>query len=335
QHKPAQVLSVPFNPTPPPFHRLSLDVSTTDRFPQPPPKAPLGARPSLPAPPPPPPLRRISDYQGPCVPDQPTQSAQGVDGMAQPQSQAASPYREDTDGDIARRLNATQEMRNAPLPSNYSLQCVGQRHIPGEGMCYVFKDGSTCPTVIDGEPVNPLWGTTKAGKARKRLAQACLNCREKKIKCEPGEKSCLQCEKAKRECHRPPVPQSQVELVNSTTLAVPNLPLGRAEWSSQSSGSIVVAEVPNQKRRRSAQAAQQDVLNLPPTWGREKSPPSVKRRKSDGSASSLDGAERRRKDSKRVDLEDVMNPSPRSEKLDPSSWDQDPYLPRGQHNVSS
>lgn len=87
-----------------------------------------------------------------------------------------------------------------------------------------------------------------------------------------------------------------------------------------------MAEVPNQKRRRSAQAAQQDVLNLPPTWGREKSPQSVKRRKSDGSASSLDGAERQRKDSKRVDLEDVMNPDPRSEKTDPSSWDQDPYL---------
>ncbi|KAK6004609.1 hypothetical protein QM012_008471 [Aureobasidium pullulans] len=326
QHRPSQVLSVPFNPTPPPFHRLSLDVSSADRFSQPVSKTPLGVRPSLPAPPPPPPLRRISDYQGPCVPDQLAQSSQGADGLAQPQSQAASPYREDTEGDIARRLNATQEMRNAPPPSNYSLQCVGQRHIPGEGMCYVFKDGSTCPTIIDGEPVNPLWGTTKAGKARKRLAQACLNCREKKIKCEPGEKSCLQCEKAKRECHRPPIAQSQVELINNTTLAVPNLPLGRAEWSSQSSGSIVVAEVPNQKRRRSAQAAQQDVLNLPPTWSCEKSPQSVKRRKSDGSASSVDGAERQRKDSKRVDLEDMVNPSPRSEKLEPSSWDQDPYL---------
>ena len=87
-----------------------------------------------------------------------------------------------------------------------------------------------------------------------------------------------------------------------------------------------MVEVPNQKRRRSAQAAQQDVLNLPPTWSREKSPQSVKRRKSDGSASSLDGAERQRKDSKRVDLEDMVNPSPRPEKLDPSSWDQDPYL---------
>jgi hypothetical protein len=172
------------------------------------------------------------------------------------------------------------------------------------------------------------------------------NCREKKIKCEPGEKSCLQCEKAKRECHRfasprlvadrllrndsrPTVPQSPAELVN-TTLNIPNLPLGRAEWSSQSSGSIVAAEAPNQKRRRSAQAAQQDVLNLPPTWNREESPQSVKRRRSAGSADSLDMAdiERQRKDSKRVDLEDMINPPPRafSEKLAPSSWDQDPYL---------
>jgi hypothetical protein len=172
-------------------------------------------------------------------------------------------------------------------------------------------------------------------------------CREKKIKCEPGEKSCLQCEKAKRECHRfasprlaadcllrndsrPTVPQTQAELVNNITLAIPNPPLGRAEWSSQSSGSIVMAEAPNQKRRRSAQAAQQDVLNLPPTWNRDESPQSVKRRRSDVSADSFSGAdiERQRKDSKRVDLEDMINPTPRafSEKLAPSSWDQDPYL---------
>jgi hypothetical protein len=91
-----------------------------------------------------------------------------------------------------------------------------------------------------------------------------------------------------------------------------------------------MAEAPNQKRRRSAQAAQQDVLNLPPTWNREESPQSVKRRRSDVSLDSLNGAdiERQRKDSKRVDLEDMINPPPRafSEKLAPSSWDQDPYL---------
>ncbi|KAI5196405.1 hypothetical protein AUEXF2481DRAFT_30563 [Aureobasidium subglaciale EXF-2481] len=346
----SQMGSLPFNPTPPPFHRLSLDVSPADRFAQTTSSGPISARPSLPGPlpsqQPPPMLRKLSDYQGPHVLDQVSQSAHIVDNAGPPQPHVASPYHGVTEGDIARRLNATQGMRDAPPASNYSLQCVGQRHIPGEGMCYVFKDGSTCPTIIDGEPVNPLWGTTKAGKARKRLAQACLNCREKKIKCEPGEKSCLQCEKAKRECHRfasprsvadcllrnesrPSAPQQPVELANHTTLTIPNVPLGRADWSSQSSGSIVMADVPNQKRRRSAQAAQQDVLNGPPAWSRERSPQSVKRRKSDVSASSQDGPfqqDRQRKDSKRVDLEDIITQTPRPEKLDPSSWNEDPYL---------
>jgi hypothetical protein len=174
QRRPSQVPATPFNPTPPPFHRLSLDVSATDRYSQPTPIIPLGARPSLPALPPPPHLRKLSDYQSSHVPEQLTHPTQGVDTVEPSHSQATSPYRQENEGDIARRLNATQGMRGAPPASNYSLQCVGQRHIPGEGMCYVFKDGSTCPTIIDGEPVNPLWGTTKAGKARKRLAQACL-----------------------------------------------------------------------------------------------------------------------------------------------------------------
>jgi len=39
---------------------------------------------------------------------------------------------------------------------------------------HVLEDGTVLPAMIDGEPVNPMWGTTKAGKARKRLAQACL-----------------------------------------------------------------------------------------------------------------------------------------------------------------
>jgi hypothetical protein len=69
----------------------------------------------------------------------------------------------------------THSRQDHPLSAGvFHLQIAGQRDILGEGLCYVFKDGSTCPTVIDGEPVNPLWGTTKAGKARKRLAQACL-----------------------------------------------------------------------------------------------------------------------------------------------------------------
>jgi hypothetical protein len=88
-----------------------------------------------------------------------------------------------------------------------------------------------------------------------------------------------------------------------------------------------MVEVTNQKRRRSAQAAQQDVLNLPPTWSREMSPHSVKRRKSEVSESPSDGpaTERQRKDSKRVDLDDIINPLPLPDKIMSSSWDEDPY----------
>ena len=47
------------------------------------------------------------------------------------------------------------------------------------------------------------WGFTKAGKARKRLEQACVSCRKKKTKCEPMSSSskCLPCEKNGSECH--------------------------------------------------------------------------------------------------------------------------------------
>ena len=73
--------------------------------------------------------------------------------------------------------------------------------IPGEGAVWVYEDGSTCPKMIDGEPVKPQWGVTKAGKPRKRLAIACTTCREKKIKCDPATPKCIQCEKFGRNCH--------------------------------------------------------------------------------------------------------------------------------------
>ena len=82
-----------------------------------------------------------------------------------------------------------------PLP-----RVVGEQDIPGEGACWVYEDGSICRKVIDGEAVNAQWGVTKAGKPRKRLAIACTTCREKKIKCDPGEGKCQQCEKFGREC---------------------------------------------------------------------------------------------------------------------------------------
>ena len=77
---------------------------------------------------------------------------------------------------------------------------VDEKYVDGEGWCYIYADGSYCPKNIDGVPVNANWGVTKAGKPRKRLAQACLTCREKKIKCHPNLPKCDQCQKSGREC---------------------------------------------------------------------------------------------------------------------------------------
>lgn len=77
---------------------------------------------------------------------------------------------------------------------------VKQAEVAGEGLCYFYDDGSHCRTVIEGEAVNAHWGVTKAGKPRKRLAIACLTCREKKIKCDPDYPRCVQCEKFGRVC---------------------------------------------------------------------------------------------------------------------------------------
>ena len=85
-------------------------------------------------------------------------------------------------------------------PHRPVVKLIGERVFPGEGLCYVYDDGSHVRKVIDGEAVNAQWGVTKAGKPRKRLAIACITCREKKIKCDPSEPKCVQCDKAGREC---------------------------------------------------------------------------------------------------------------------------------------
>jgi hypothetical protein len=90
----------------------------------------------------------------------------------------------------------------APSSTDSQQQYLGTKDVPGEGTFHVYEGGFRIPTHVDGEQVNPAWGLTKANKPRKRLALACLDCREKKIKCEPGGTSCLQCEKAKRPCRR-------------------------------------------------------------------------------------------------------------------------------------
>ena len=89
-----------------------------------------------------------------------------------------------------------------PSSAESTKRYLGIKDFPGEGSYHMYEGGHRIPTHVDGETVNPQWGLTKANKPRKRLALACLDCREKKIKCEPGAISCLQCEKAKRQCRR-------------------------------------------------------------------------------------------------------------------------------------
>ncbi|KAK2763093.1 hypothetical protein FQN54_009727 [Arachnomyces sp. PD_36] len=87
-----------------------------------------------------------------------------------------------------------------PKPQSLLPHVIDEQIIGGEGLCYIYSDGSYCPKLIDGEPVNADWGVTKAGKPRKRLAQACITCREKKIKCHPNLPKCDQCQKSGRQC---------------------------------------------------------------------------------------------------------------------------------------
>jgi hypothetical protein len=88
-----------------------------------------------------------------------------------------------------------------PTGPETSKKYLGTQEVNGTNY-HVYEGGYRVPTQVDGDAVNPLWGLTKANKPRKRLALACLDCREKKIKCEPGAASCVQCEKAKRQCRR-------------------------------------------------------------------------------------------------------------------------------------
>ena len=95
---------------------------------------------------------------------------------------------------------STQPLQSSPNRLKPGPRVLREDVLPGEGPVWVYEDGTTCPKMIDGEQVNAEWGITKAGKPRKRLAIACTSCREKKIKCEPAEPRCIQCEKFGKEC---------------------------------------------------------------------------------------------------------------------------------------
>ncbi|KAF2160772.1 hypothetical protein M409DRAFT_70293 [Zasmidium cellare ATCC 36951] len=134
------------------------------------------------------------------------------------------------------------------IKNNY----LGVTDVPGEGSFHMYEGGFRIPTHVDGETVNPAWGLTKANKPRKRLAMACLDCREKKIKCEPGTVSCLQCEKAQRPCRKAPTHQSQAE-PSATTPA----------WQSSTAGSPG-RKPPTDLSPRSGTAAEPDTVSKRP-----------------------------------------------------------------------
>lgn len=125
-------------------------------------------------------------------------------GSSYARDSVSSPYAPSHDDAQARVPNGYERQPSViftPTSADSSRRYVGIQDFP-DGQFHVYDDGHKIPTQIEGEQVNPQWGLTKANKPRKRLALACMDCREKKIKCEPGATSCVQCEKAKRVCRR-------------------------------------------------------------------------------------------------------------------------------------
>lgn len=102
-----------------------------------------------------------------------------------------------------RAYSSTNPERSHPaFPSTRYDQVIQEEDYSNERSEYVYEDA-----VIGTRELTPAdvgcspWGITKAGKPRKRLSQACVTCREKKIKCDPGGGAkCSQCFRFNREC---------------------------------------------------------------------------------------------------------------------------------------
>ncbi|RHZ53980.1 Zn(II)2Cys6 transcription factor [Aspergillus thermomutatus] len=123
--------------------------------------------------------------------------------------------REENPSPVAHEIGSAAA--NQPQTAQVRPHVVDERYIEGEGWCYIYADGSHCPKTIDGVAVNANWGVTKAGKPRKRLAQACLTCREKKIKCQPNLPKCDQCQKSGRECRFESAPRGNRAAAKANT----------------------------------------------------------------------------------------------------------------------
>jgi hypothetical protein len=90
--------------------------------------------------------------------------------------------------------------------SDYSSRSTISASIAGQKLesnsMYGGPQGPTCAYPWHDGAEHPDWGTTKAGKPRKRLAQACTSCRHKKIRCYPNQNTlrCAQCERTHTDC---------------------------------------------------------------------------------------------------------------------------------------
>lgn len=99
---------------------------------------------------------------------------------------------------VRNNKSGTQIKREPKQPR--AVRLIGEGHIDRLGECYIYSDGTHCPKWVKGELVNANWGLTKAGKPRKRLAQACVTCRDRKIKCLPASPKCEQCRRSGKTC---------------------------------------------------------------------------------------------------------------------------------------
>jgi hypothetical protein len=79
---------------------------------------------------------------------------------------------------------------NYPLDGDNRLQSTHSPHddkVQGKTPSTTPIEQSNRPNTATGVPSDSPWGLTKAGRARKRLEQACVSCRKKKTKCERAE----------------------------------------------------------------------------------------------------------------------------------------------------
>lgn len=65
------------------------------------------------------------------------------------------------------------------------------------------NEGGLAPAVRDFTEQEEIGAVTEAAESHKRLVGSCRPCQEKKIRCDPGEPKCHQCDKVGRNCSFP------------------------------------------------------------------------------------------------------------------------------------